>query len=153
MAGRWTEQEENMVRENYRTKCDADLAAMIGRPKSCVAEKRRALGLGVKTHTWSEAEKDIIREHIDMNWLELAKFFPYATPAQVNSARAKIKLAMVEPEPVVEKVVLDGKWKPSFIMNVFDDELKSKVQTMKDENYMLAAKIQHMLTGVQWGAM
>lgn len=134
MGKRWTEAENNIIRENYKTMKDAELVKLLeGRTISGIGEQRYNLGLAGKVRMWTDAEKELIKNNLHLPALELAKFFPNDRYAQINAIRDRVRLSLIAKEAEQAKVTLPNDWKPSYITNEFDEDMK------------LAVKIQQML--------
>ena len=77
---RWTEQEKELVRLNYKRLSHADLAAVLGRTENAVRNLCYRMGWRKATLGWTEKELEQLRRHYDENdppdLDELEKVFP-----------------------------------------------------------------------------
>ena len=65
MAGRrWTKEEENFLRENYKTSTDEYLVKILGRNKQSIQRKAMRLGVDKGIH-WTKEEEDYLAEKWD----------------------------------------------------------------------------------------
>lgn len=62
----WTDEETAVVRERYLLDDPADIAARLGRTRSCIMQKACKLGIATIRKTWSAADLRILRNL----WLE-----------------------------------------------------------------------------------